>query len=217
MTRRSLRRPLVSRPAVSRYFQRPPHQGSDCRPRTRAQNCRCYRAGRAPRRSNGNGRRTAALSSCRSRRRRPVVRRARSIPSVKVHTCAYANLLHCWHAFVVDRPGPRHIAVVSARSKALLAIPEIPPAEVGNREAHKGAPARPVAETPRARQADVICRGAKGAKRSGFARRRSSRRSRTMRRAAPVWRTARENQKARAAGAGGRSTSNRISPSRRSY
>jgi hypothetical protein len=82
-------------------------------------------------------------------------------------------------------------------------------------EARKGAPARPVAESPRATQADVvICRGAKGAKRSGFARRRSPRRCRKMRSAAPVRRTARENQKARAAGAGGRSTSNRISPSR---
>jgi hypothetical protein len=50
------------------------------------------------------------------------VRRGHSIPSEKVHICACANLLHCWRAFVVDRPCPRHIAFVCARSKALLAI-----------------------------------------------------------------------------------------------
>ena len=94
----------------------------DYRPRTERRIAGANRAGRAPRRSNGNGRRTAVLSSCRSRRRRPVVRRAHSIPSRKVHIFACANLLHCWRAFVVDRPCPRHIAFVCARSKALLAI-----------------------------------------------------------------------------------------------
>ena len=63
-------------------------------------------------------------------------------------------------------------------------------------EARKGAPARAVAEAPRAMQADVvICRGAKGAKRSGFARGRSSRRCPKQRTATLVWRATRANQK----------------------
>ncbi len=190
----------------------------DYRPRTRAQNCRCYRAGRAPRRSNGNGRRTAVLSSCRSRRRRPVVRRAHSIPSRKVHIFACANLLHCWRAFVVDRPCPRHIAFVCARSKALLAI----------RKFHRRRSA-----TERRAKAPRSTRGGSATRHAGRRRhlpgsqRGEAVKLRASTELAPmpddaesrtgIWRIARENQKARAAGAGGRSTSNRISPSKRSF
>jgi hypothetical protein len=176
------------------------------RPRTRAQNCRCYRAGRAQRFYLPADRAGAALSCDEG----IVFLRRKSIFALAPTCCiAGAPSLSIGHVLGISLSSalvPKH-CLPSGNS-------------TGGGRQQRGAQrrrARPVAEAPRAMQADVvICRGAKGAKRSSFARRRSSRRCRKMRRAAPVWRTARENQKARAAGAGGRSTSNRISPSRRS-
>ncbi len=197
--------------------------------KTRSQNCICGRGGRAPCRSNGNDRcrATARISSCRSHKHRAVAPRWRGIPPGKLRIgaatgvaaareprpCGLRYRRDCRQAFVVDSQGLRHIAFFSFRFEGTC----LPFRKLRRGSRHPRRCAKAFRLT-RGRSAmrhagrRVICRGAKGAKRSGFARRRSSRRCRKMRMATPVWRAARENQKPARRVAGGRSRSNRISP-----